>query len=508
MRNLLAFLFICVAFSSGAANSDRIRWTVTVTNVAVTGYSNVVNGTVRIFTNAHSGTAILTNLTGLNGTATNLWDNYARFTIGSGVTHRMTSTNVVEFTAPLGATLSGSVIGPWGYGVLSTQSGPTTFTALWPLENMVGETNRTNQGSSLVYGMGIFSTLAFPTNSTANSNFITKGASVGPQHIITELRISGNINNGTGNLSVSNLVNTGNAIRSPGTGGNSFQAGSNAVASGPISLAIGNDSLASSNAALAVGISAIATNEAGVAVGNLARTSGDQGTAVGYSALAGTNSVAVGNGATSAAGSISVGQDADTSVGILSVAVGNQAASSANYGTAIGYASAVTHANSSAVGYSAATTTTNQIRLGTSAETVSIPGMLSALTSTNSSLTGTSTVSGVLVFTPTSNTGLANGYNAGVALDAAHVLISGPSAAYTNVGFSAANKVQGKMVFAQFDNPGLSMTFLHDSGLDPGNSTNRIYTGTGALVNSTNRVVHVIMSYDNVSTAWRIWSFR
>ena len=301
-------------------------------------------------------------------------------------------------------------------------------------------------------------------------------------------------------------VNFGSAIRSEGSGGNSLQVGSNALATASLSVAIGNSSVASGASALAFGTGAtatnsdsiafgtgaISTNSASISIGSSSLTTGGGGIAFGFDTLAGLNSVAIGNEAVaSSANSVSISGSVTAEKSI-----------------AIGSGSTAAHSNSVAIGRSSATTQTNEVVLGTSSEVVHVPGRMESVVSTNGTFRGTNIFNSQVVFTPTSNTGLANGYNAAVAIGAAYVRFSGPSAAYTNAGFSAANKMDGKMHFLQFDNPGLSMTFLHDSGLDPGNSTNRIYTGTGALVNSTNRVVHVIMSYDDAATAWRIWSFR
>lgn len=505
---ILSSMLLAFSSQGATATNSRISLTITVTNVTVTGYSNVINSSTRIFTNAQGSTTILTNLVNKNGAATNLFNNYASFPIGSGITHRMTDTNVVVFTAPIGVALSGTVIGPWATAVLSTQAGPATLTALWPLENVVGDTNRTNQGSSLVYGLSTYSTNAFATNATAVSNFITKGASVGPQYIITELRISGNINNGTGNLSVSNLVNSGNALRSSGSGGNSFQVGSNALANGALSVAVGNNATADGLRAVAVGNSAFATNTDALAVGTSATASTNGAVALGNFAIAsGYYATALGNGAEAGYTATAVGNEALAN-GVQSSAVGNGAAAPYDRGSAFGYNASAGHSNSTAIGQSSATTSTNQIRLGTASETVSIPGVLAVTgTITNATLRGTNIINGQTVYTPTANTSLANGYNSSVAVDAAYIKFSGPSAAYTNVGFSAANVMAGKRHLCQFDNPGLSLTILHDSGLDAGD-TNRIYTGTGALINSTNNPAFLDIIYDAAVSRWRVISFR
>jgi hypothetical protein len=315
------------------------------------------------------------------------------------------------------------------------------------------------------------------------------------------------------------LVNRSNAVRSEGIGGNSLQIGSNAAATASLSVALGNSSTASGSSALAIGTGAtatnsdaiaigtgsISTNSASISIGSSSLTTGAGGVAVGFDTLAGLNAVAIGNeSSASASSSLAI---VGTATAANAVALGVASVSGEN-SSALGYLAAATHSNSTAIGKSSATTQTNEIVLGSSSDVVHVPGRIEGATSTNATWKGTNIINAQVVFTPTANTGLANGYNAAVAVNAAHVRFSGPSAAYTNVGFSAANKMDGKMHFCTFDNPGLSMTFLHDSGIDPGNSTNRIYTGTGALINSTNRVVHVIMSYDDAVTAWRIWSFR
>lgn len=504
MRKLLFFLFILSAF--GAAAASRITLTVTVTNTAATTNTFTLNATLRTWTNAHSSSTILTNLTGKNASATNLWDNFSRYPIGSGITHEMTGTNVVRFVAPFGAALSGSSAGGWATTVLSTQSGPSTFTALWPLENIVGETNRTNQGSSLVSGMSTYSTNAFATNSTAVSNHITKGASPA-QYITSELRISGNLNNGSGNLGVSNLVNSGNSIRSGGSGGNSLQLGSNALARGNLSIAIGNGALASNTTTLAIGTGAIATNDYAMAIGNGAIASmGSDPLAVGRGATAyGPNTQAIGQGSI-AAGSASLAIQSEVT-GTNSIGIGPGSSVSANTSTALGYSSSVVHHNSTALGYSATTTTTNQVRIGTSAETVSIPGILAVSgTQTNTTFRGTNVVNARLDFVAGLRTSLANGYNSATILGTnVYLRMSGPSAGYTNAGFAAS--VDGTWHIVQFDNPGLSYTILADSGLDA-TAANRVYTGTGALLNSTNNPAFAEMIYDAAVSRWRVISFR
>lgn len=478
MRTLLILCVLWLALTVSAAS--RISMTVTVTNVPVTSNTFTVNGATRTWTNASSSTTILTNLVGLGPSATNLFDNYSSYTVGSGIIVRWLGTNQMRFEAPLGISLSGSATGSWATVTMTTQSGPSTFTALWPLENMVGETNRTNQGSALVYGLGIYSTNAFPTNATALSNFITKGASA-EQIVSTPLTVVGTLrsraalfatNGFTSALTninpvFSNAVNYGNALRSPGPYPNSDQFGSGAQVSAGNSLAIGYSAIAATN-----------------------------GTSVGPLAGAGHYSVAVGSGA-------------DASPATNSIAIGqNSAVGAASNALAIGRSAAIgdRHHNSVAIGANSQSTTNDQIVLGASTHSVYVAGLLVGPSVTNATLRGTNVINGRLDFTAGNRTSLANGYNSGTVLGTnVYLRMSGPSSAYTNAGFAAA--VDGTWHRLQFDNPGLSYTILHDSGLDA-TAANRVYTGTGALINSTNNPAFLELIYDGVVSRWRVMSFR
>ncbi len=337
-----------------------------------------------------------------------------------------------------------------------------------------------------------------------------------------------------------NLVNYGNAIRSEGAGGNSLQVGSNATASGSLSMAIGNNALASSNSALAVGTSAIATNTSATAVGNAARAAGENSLAMGYSSVAGTNSstalgafaLASAEGASAfgrfaaASGyfSVALGTEDTIASGPYSLSAGIGANASQHSGMALGALASSSHSNSAAIGpadhtgTTVITTTTNQIRLGTANEHVSIPGRAEITgnldltgkaqfgTATNNTWTGTNILNGRLDLTARANTGLANGYNSGVIFGTnAYIRFSGPSGAYTNVGFGAPGGPQ--RVIGQFSNPGLSFTLLDESGLEA-TAANRILTGTGALLNSTNNPCVVDFLYDDSASRWRVLSFR
>ena len=301
--------FVAAALASAAlliqtANAQVITMTITVTNRAVTSNSFTANGSVRVFTNVTSALTVATNLTSVNATKTNLFNQIAAFPItgvtlmpDAGVTGA--ASNIV-LRSRLGGALSGSITGisasvSWGLLTLSTQTGPSTFTMLYPGANIVGETNRTNQASDIVAQLNTFATNFFNTNSGPLSNFLSKGAS--PLQTVTSpvlysggLRASaagavGLTNGYTSSVTninsvSSNHVNFGNAIRSEGLGGNSLQVGSNALAKGDFSVAVGNSALASNANSLALGTSARATNSTATAAGASALAGGDASTAV------------------------------------------------------------------------------------------------------------------------------------------------------------------------------------------------------------------------------------
>ena len=270
-----------------------------------------------------------------------------------------------------------------------------------------------------------------------------------------------------------NLINYGNAISSPNTngmGGENF--GKESVASGLNSFAAGYGATATASATAALGFGAQATNTGASATGTGAIAGGSQSSSYGSSAEA---------------------------LGTASGAWGALARSDYDYSDAVG--------GKDYTGTAVTATSSNQVRIGTAVKTVSIAGRLEVEGSiTNSTLTGTNVLNARLDLTARANTTLANGYNSGVVFGTnTYIRFSGPTAAYTNAGFAAPGGPQ--FVIAQFDNPGLSFTLLPESGLEA-TTANRILTGTGALMNSTNNPVMAQFLYDTSVSRWRVISFR
>jgi hypothetical protein len=493
MKKLIPFLLLCSGLLANAQSTNRISLTIVVTNAAVTGDEITILAVNRIWTNAHSASTILTNLVSKNHSATNLFNNFANHPLGSGIQFdAWLTTNSFRIRAPFGGALSASSVGTWATLTLSTQSGPSTLTALWPIENLAGPAvNKTNQASSLVYGLSTYSTNAFATNSSAGSNFLTKGASplqvaISPFQFNGAVGLSigqatnlnlvnstndgfvGKFRNGVYTNAIldrptsTNLVNRGEAISSPGTNGvGSEQFGTGARATNEAALAVGN-------AALALGPFSTAT-------GNDSSASGYGDSAFGYGAV-----VNAGNGVAAGAGAVVTGTN----------------------GAAFGTLATVTHADSSAFGTGAESTETNQNVIGTATQTVSIPGLIIGPTQTNSTLTGTNVIRGRVDFTSRANSSLANGNNAAIVLGTnTYVRLSGPSAAYVINGIAAEQ--DGSWHIIEAENPVNSLTIAHQSGTDPA-AANRIVTGTGADVVLTNNPAIFEAIYNASAARWRL----
>lgn len=252
-----------------------------------------------------------------------------------------------------------------------------------------------------------------------------------------------------------------------------------APGSGANSQRIGASSTASGNSAVAYGVGAVAAGDYTVAVGTGAEANSSSGISIGTSAESQL--------------------PGDTALGTGAQASGGQS-------LALGPNASAGHTNSTALGKGATTTTTNQIVLGTSSEQVKIPGRLADSITTNLTIKGVNTVSGRFDYGQAFNSGLANGYNSGVRLGTnVWVKMSGYSGAVTNAGFVAES--DGARHTLQFANPGLSVAILHNSGIE-GTSANRIWTGTGGVVVSTNDPAMLEIIYDGDEGHWWIISFR
>lgn len=246
-----------------------------------------------------------------------------------------------------------------------------------------------------------------------------------------------------------NGVNYGASLSSPSTaGGTSWIAAEN----------FGSGAVASNDYALAVGAGALALQP--------------DTTAIGHDAVArGEYSVAVGTG-------VDAGGDWSLSIGAVSSALGERA-------IAIGKGAAAGHADSIAIGTGVTTTTSNEVRIGVADNSVVMPGKIQLPSRTWTSL--------------------ANGNNSGVPLGTnSFVELSGATTIARLCGFAAgaADEIKWVRISGAVTN-----TIANESGDDP-SAANRIITGTGGDVFSTNNPSQFQLRYRAASSRWELLNLR
>jgi hypothetical protein len=489
-KNLPVLLFAVLAFFAAiqpAVASEFITATITITNVPNTGSNITIKASTRYWGTNQTSVNILTNLASVNKSATNLFNQIAGNAV-LGVIPGWSATNAIVLR---GVDLTVSVSTNWATLTLSTNAGPELYSVMVPFPNL-SATNRTNTANFLVDGLNTNATVTFNTNAALLANYVHtgNGAAQRVTHQVAFDSLSGTNSgltngvyyNGTNvNPVNTNLINYGNAIRSEGSGGNSLQVGSNAVAMGLRSVALGADAMATNIDSVAIGTGSISTNQYSMAIGNSARAANSEAMAVGRNAVAaGNSSLAFGSGALAQDfGDLTLGAGAEATGG-ENVTLGTSATiNTSSNCVAIGSSASITSlTNSVALGSGSTATANNQVRLGTSAEIVSIPGRLAAATSTNTTMTGTNKAN-VLAFTRYAISTLANGNNAAVPIKTnTFCEVSGPTGIFTVNGVDATGVMDGQLLIL-LNQTTFAMTVAHDSGTDP-TAANRIYSMSGA----------------------------
>ena len=425
-------------------------------------------------------------------TATNLINQLTDYRISQFHFLGQSASNNVRITGAVGEALTVTLAGGWGTVTYSTQNVTIANVVRVPM-SVEYDTNRAWIASLLTTGLNDYATNQFATNATLLGNYLSKGASA-LQTVASPVQFSGTAGISKGNATnlalinatnsgyvvaltngywtnatlgspkMTNAVNYGAAISSPGTGTSSEQFGAGAYARNDYDTAFGATALATNGSAAAFGYGATAF-AGGSAIGNLS--------------TANTNSAAVGYGSRAA--------------GIENVVIGPNSDDD-------GFANVIL------LGDSITATADNQVIIGGSSQAVTIGGPIVSPTATNSTFRGTSTINGRIDLTSGARTTLANGYNSGTVLGTnAYLRLSGASAACTNAGFAAG--VDGTIYVLQIENPGLSYTVLNESGLEA-TAANRVLTGTGALANSTNNPVMMGLIYDGTASRYRILYLR
>lgn len=388
--------------------------------------------------------------------------------------------------------------------------------------NLTGVTNLTGTNVTLtnasVYTVGLYGL----TTANGNVGLLTNGgwrnAGLTNGFAVSQTNVNGIF---------SNLINYGQAIRSEGSGGNSLQVGSNALALGDLSMAIGNGAIATNTETIAIGVNSRATNDYATAVGASSLATNVGATAIGYSASAAENSVALGRLASaSQVASVSIGDQsaasgeqsiaiggADTGATAFGgIAIGVAAASIANQAVGIGYQAQAGHSNSLALGpqdhagNAVATTTTNQLRLGTANHTVSIPGqLLISGSQSNTTFTGTNLARGAWAYPRYDLNTLGGGNNLAVPVGTNRFVRvgSGPASAATIVGMvggATSGGIDGQDVVL-YNDTGYGLTFAVNS-VDPV-PANRINTPTATDITIPDQGWAQFF-YDGTDARWKL----
>lgn len=509
MKIKALFLFLLLSLASPAGAVDVItRWLV-FTNAPLGNTNSVtLNASTRTYTNTPSGSpaTLIQQTNSIPYSATNTANQLTAYKVSTAHTIGV-GTNYFNVRGGIGEFPALSLSAGFGFITNSTQTvSSPTFVVRVPISSEVSS-NQASIGSLLVKGISDYSTNAIATNAAAGSNYITKGASP-RQHVASQITLNGGFSgvmdkmtNGYGTNQIfdspqtTNLVNRGNAIRSDGTGGNSFQAGSNALASGVLSTAVGNSATAGAYG-FAGGYSASASSNSATAAGAFAAATADRATALGNLTVA------------SAVGATAVGSEDTVASGPNSFAGAAGAVASGSNSMAVGFSASSTHDNSAAIGpgdYTGAfvqTTDTNQVRIGTANHRTSIPGQLLVSGSqSNTTFRGTNVINGRVDFTPRNNTGLANGNNAGVVLGTnVYIRLSGATTIAYMGGFAAEQ--DGSFHILRISGS-ITNTFGNESGVDA-TAANRIVTGTGGDLSYTNNPLVIGIIYDSTSARWNL----
>lgn len=568
--NKLRIAFLALLFATAARGADfQITAILQATNNPATSSNLTVNaGTAntRTWTNdVTANPAIFVQVTNSTAAAiTNLLTHFGTYPVatvtgGPRVVFALNSTNTscLNITAPLNTNLTVTLSGNWGFVFYVTNT-YTPSTPILTSTNAMSAPARTNGANALVNllaAAGATGTSnSIPLNNSALRNYTDTNTAqvlgnktlIGP--VISGGRITGftnawgtnvsvtnvtiylvsifggtysgtisNLTNGNwfgGYLSNSildkptttNLVNAGNAIRSPGTGGNSLQLGSNAQAIATQSIAVGNDALAAGSGSMAIGISTIASNSSATAVGNAAKALTNNATAIGEGAIAsGASAFAGGQAIVTGAAAIAIGTEDTAASGANAIALGPTTVASGSNSLAFGTTAQATHALSFALGAAATTTATNQGMLGTSAHTIVVPGVLQAATTTNSTFRGTNNWNGDIAYTARTYSSLVNGFNTGIILGTNHVVeLSGGTTISTIASFVAERDGSEHEVRLS---GAITNIVANESGAESGSATYRITTGTGGDIALTNQPAYIRVRYRTTANRWELISW-
>lgn len=451
MKKLLALIILSLATASHGY--EFITATLTVTNGSQTNLDSLtVSGSTRTGSTNRTSTTWQTNASPAI-TASNIFSQFGGWPVAGVLVKQTTPTNLTF----AGVGLIASCTSNFASLSFATNTVGTNRYALMMPSWAYPTTLQASNASDLVTLLDK-STNAFGERAYLLTNFagLTNNQTLGNKTLTNSTLRYGSISN----MTILNGTNYGNAFSSPGTESGSEQFGSGATATATNTTAIGS--------------TAQATDYGAIAIGSQSGADGAMSVSIGWDST-------VASGASNA------------------VAIGTGAAANEVNAIAIGYTAISEYLNSIAIGTGVAATRTNEIRLGGSQDVV-IGGLLTAEKgATNLSLLGSNQLSGTLRVTSRAWTSLANGNNAGVPLGTnAMVDLSGATTIAYVCGFVAGDEDEVKEVRLS---GAVTNFFANQSGVDPA-AGNRIVTGTGGDVWSTNNPTYLGLRYKN--SRWEI----
>ena len=483
MRRLLTILLLLatVGLAGAAVATNYTTTDITVTNIAVTGDTIVINGVTRTWTNATTSTTVLTNLAGINETATNLWRALSlNRPVSPYLLVSMTSTNTVRLQGTAAAV---TAAGDWCSIATASQLITNRYGLILPWDTLPAA-ERTNQASELVYGLAN-STNAIPAAASAVSNLVGRGNNqivegaktwtgtngfAGPVDATNAAIYSTRILSGTVGILTNGLWKTGIA--------DSLTVTNLAVpGAGDFSVRIGESSTSDGNNSVALGSSATADAEYSTALGSLSGGDGYRSTSLG------------------AASSASGGD---------SIAIGADAQASSSNSIAIGTGSASAYANSIVIGNGSTATTSNQIVIGASGHNVSIPGQVTSLVTSNTVLRGSNYLDGDLAAPVKVIATVADGANTLSLLGTNYTMFRLTGTVTADASLAGLTGGRNGRICIFENRLGYNLTLLHESGLDA-TPANRISSPSSADLNIPNAGWFTLV-YDSTASRWKVQS--
>lgn len=337
-KTVIICIRLCIVLSilcgPSAFAANRYTMTLTVTNLPVTSNTIVFSSPEAktiTWTNNTASTFVTTN-TSIGGAATNLYLHFAAYTIGTPrLIPEFSSSNIITLTGERDQLITAVATnnGLWASITYTTNPITTMLTVRVPIASEPG-TNPTYIASQLVKGQSDLSTNSFATNAQSLANHLSRGIPFGggTQTVSSEVFLHKVSGTNAGRIvgghyaspflsgpSLTNGINYGNAFRSPGTGANSEQFGTGALADGQFGLAVGASAYSGSNVAnTAIGNSAtcyyLPANRHGefaLAFGPSTRASGTNSGAVFFSSVSDYNDSYAIAGTTTANNQIRIG---------------------------------------------------------------------------------------------------------------------------------------------------------------------------------------------------------